>query len=378
MQVRGEATRLGLLAAFIALAACRSRGEGPSPSPSAAPSGAASVAATLPTITLEDLPSAVTDRSCSVDDSAKASATIEAILEVLPTPIPERARKRFGFECWKKPAVLLAVDYGDEALAKRAILHYGHHFLLPADPSAANALPVGHVLRRGPLVAIVVEEGNAIFFGLRERRGFGDGVPGYPRGGRAGAGSALPFVSKAGAFTAVQKARDYDFGCGEGLPATARACADLALYGNSQGNRGPGSKPETYVGACVPTPWPTAKSAAEEACWLLWSPLGVGMGTVRSLGVSLEGVPLDKLRSQGAAALPPAKALELRYAILERGPGREVEYVDGAERAISEDGKETLSVRFDDAAFVVVRATNDRVKKPLLVAGFARAGGLGP
>lgn len=378
MPIRGVATRLGLVTAVIALVACRSRGDGPSPSPSAAPSGAASLATALPAFTLEDLPTAVTDSSCSVNDSARASATVEAILEALPTPIPERGRKRFGFECSKKPVVLLGVDYGDEARAKRAILHYAHHFLLPADPTAANALPVGHILRRGPVVALVVGEGNAMTLGLRERRGFGEGVPGYPRGGRAGAGSALPFVSKAGAFTAVRQARDYDYGCGDGLPATARVCADLALYDKAHGNRGPERKPETYVGSCVPTPWPTAKSAAEEACWLLWSPLGVGMGTVRSLGVSLEGVPLDKLRSQGAAALPPAKALELRHAILERGPGREVEYVDDAERAISEDGKETLSVRFDDASFVVVRATNDRVKKPLLVAGFARAGGLGP
>lgn len=378
MRTPGGATTLGLLAAFVALVACRSRGEGPSPSPSAAPSGAAPVESTLPAVALEDLPSAVTDRSCSVDDSAKASPALEAILVALPTPIPERARKRFGFECWKKPVVLLAVDYGDEPLAKRALLHYAHHFVLPADPSAANALPVGHILRRGSVVAIVVGEGNAIPLALHERRGFGDGVPGYPRGGRGGSGSALPFVSKPGAFTAVRQARDYDFGCGEGLPATARACADLALYDKAHGNRGPGTKPETFVGACVPTPWPTAKSAVEEACWLLWSPLGVAMGTVRSLGVSLEGIPLDTLRAQGAAALTPAKALELRYAILERGPGREVDYVDDAERTISEDGKETLSVRFDDASFVAVRATNDRVKKPVLVAGFARTGGLGP
>lgn len=378
MRTPGGATRLGLLAAFVALVACRSKGDGPSPSPSDAPSGAAPVASALPAMALEDLPSAVTDRNCSVDDSAKVSPALEALLAALPTPIPERARKRFGFECGKKPAVLLAIDYGDEPLAKRALLHYAHHFLLPADPSAANALPVGHLVRRGSVVAIVVGEGNTISLGLRDRRGFGDGVPGYPRAGRGGSGSALPFVSKPGAFTAAQKARDYDFGCGEGLPATVRACADLALYDKAHGNRGPGNKPETYVGACVPTPWPTAKSAVEEACWLLWSPLGVAMGTVRSLGVSLEGIPLDKLRAQGATALAPAKAVELRYAILERGPGREVEYVDDAERSISEDGKETLSVRFDDASFVGVRATNDRVKKPLLVAAFARAGGLGP
>ncbi|MBL0196383.1 MAG: hypothetical protein IPQ09_19585 [Myxococcales bacterium] len=320
----------------------------------------------------------MTDANCTLRDSAKASAEIEALLSALPTPIPERSRKRFGFECWKKPVVILAVDYGDEALAKRALLHYAHAFLVPADPSAPNAMPAGHILRRGSVVAIVAGEGNPISLALRERRGFGDGVPGYPRGGRGGAGSALPFVSKPGAFTAVRQAREYDFGCGDKLAATARVCADLERYESARGDRGPGRKPETFVGTCVPRPWPTPNHAVEEACWLLWSPLGVDVGTVRGLGVGLEGVSLEGLRSMGAAALPPAKALELRHAILERGPGREVEYVDRAERAISEDGKETVSVRFDPTAFVVVRATNDRAKKPILVAGFARVGGLGP
>lgn len=373
----GRARRAGFVLAFVTLVACRSRGEGPSPPGSAGPSGSANAPAALTPLSLDDLPSAVTDTHCTRSDAAKASPELEAALGALPTPIAERARRRFGFECWNKPVVLVAIDYGDDALAKRALLHYAHLFVLPTDPSASNALP-GSIVRRGSVVAIVAGEGNPIGLALREKRGFGDGVPGYPRGGRGGPGSALPFVSKPGAFTAARQARDNDFGCGEKLPATVRACADLERYEHTSGDRDPKGKPETYVGSCVPKPWPTAKHAVEEACWLLWSPLGVEMGTVKSLGVKLDGVPLDKLRELGAAALPPAKVLELRLAILERGPGREVDYVDSSERTISEDKKESLSVRFDATAFVVVRATNDRVKGPLLVAGFARSGGLGP
>lgn len=371
----GEATVRWLALVLVGVMGCRSRSEGPSPAASAGPSASAS--APLAPLALDDLPSAVPEARCTRRDGAKVSAALEASLAALPTPIPERARRRFGFECANKPAVLVAIDYGDEALARRASLHYAHLFLLPADPTAALALPQGDLLRRGSVVAIVAGEGSAIGLALRDARGFGDAVVGYPRRGRGGA-SALPFVSKPGAFTAVRQARDYDYGCGDKLPATARACADLERYEHQKGDRGLQKKPETYVGACVPRPWPTPKSAAEEACWLLWSPFGVEMGTVSSLGVKLEGVSLARLREAGAAALPPAKVAELRYAILERGPGREVDYVDGAQRTISEDRKESLSVRLDETALVAVRATNDRAKRPLLVAGFARAGGLGP
>lgn len=360
-----------ILACLFGSFACRSRSEPPVRSDaSVAPEPGSAIA-------LDDLPSAVTDVGCVRNDAAKVSEDLEKVLASLPSPIRETSRKRFGFVCRSDATVLVALDYGDEALAKRAVLHYAHRFLLPSNPTAPNALPAGDIVRRGPVVAIVAGQGTTVGLALRKERGFVTAVAGYPAERGHGAGSALPFVSKPGAFTAVRQAREYDYECSTRLDSTARVCADLERYEKAKGDRSP-QQPETYVGACVPKPRPTAKQAAEEACWLLWSPLGVDVGTVAGLGVKLDGVPLEKLRSMGAAALPPAKVLELRYAILERGPGREVDYVDGSQRAVSADGKESISVRMDSASLVVVRATNDRTKQPVLVAGFARAGGLGP
>lgn len=362
-------------ASSILFAARRSGSE---PPPPARADSAVAASDAGKAITLDDLPAAVTDASCVRDDATKVSAELEKLLASLPSPIRESSRKRFGFVCGGNPTVLVALDYGDEAVAKRALLHYAHHFVLPANPSAPNALPVGDVVRRGPVVVITTGQGNGIGLALRRERGFVTAVTGYPVAGGRGAGSALPFVSKPGAFTAVRQAREYDYGCGAKLASTARVCADLERYEHANGEQPPKRQPETYVGACVSKPWPTPKQATEEACWLLWSPLGVDVGTVAGLGVNLDGVSLDKLRSMGAAALPPAKVAELRYAILERGPGREVEYVDGSQRGVSADGKESISVRMAGTDIVAIRATNDRVKGPTLVAGFARAGGLGP
>lgn len=362
-----------LLAMLTSVAACRSKGE--KGEPGADPSASAGLAPIAP-IALTDLPSVVTHPNCVRDETAKVSPELESTLAALPSPLHPKARHRFGFRCLTKPAVLLALDYGDEGLAKRALLHYAHLFLLPADHTAPYPLPVGGLVRRGAVVAIVVGEGNAITVALLERGGFVAAVAGYPAGGRGGAGSALPFVSMPGAFTAARQARDYAYGCNEKLPATLHACADLDVYERAKGEHPPWKKPEAYVGACVAKP-PLGRPLTEEACWLLWSPFGVEVGTVKELGVSLVGVSLDALREKGAAALPRPKAAELADAILERGPGRRAEYVDSSERALSADGKESLSLRADPKSFVVVRATNDRVKAPLLVAGFARAGALG-
>lgn len=351
-------------------ACCRSLGDAGS-GDAPPPTGTTAIAP----LALEDLPSAVADSRCTRDDSAKLDPILESTLADLSRPIPPKQVRRFGWLCWSAPVVLVAVEYADEATAKRALLHHAHDFVLPADRRAANALPRGDVTRRGPVVAFLLgEQYQAIAVPLRRDRAFVTAIPGFPSDERGGAGSALPFVVRPGAFDRARQARDHDYGCPEKVPATVHACADLERY--ERGGEGPrlGDAPEVYLGTCVvkPYPTPTSPGVVEEACWLLWSPLGVDVGTVASLGVTLDGVSLDKLRAVGAAALPPDKALALRDTIIEHGPGTLPEWVDGAHRAIVADGKESLSIRADAESLVAVRATNDRKKDALLVAGFAR------
>ncbi len=358
-----------------AIVACRGSGDAGSAS---APS--ASSAASSSPVGLDDLPASVTDSRCARDDSAKLEPSLEAALAALRGPIPPKQQRRFGWTCLSKPSVLVALEYGDEATAKRALLHHAHLFVLPADPTLANARPRGAVVRSGTAVAFAVGEAfEPIAIAVRER-GFVTAVPGFPPEGRGGAGSALPFVSRPGAFDHARQARDYDYGCPEKVPATVHACADLERYERGGEAPRPGSSPQAFVGTCVirPYPTPTSPGVVEEACWLLWSPLGVDAGTVKSLSVSLGDVSMEKLRAQGGAALAADKAQALRDAIVEHGPGAPTEWVDGAHRALVADGKEALSVRADEGHLVVVRATNDRKKDALLVAGFARSGALPP
>ena len=338
-------------------------------------SSATSSSASLPPVSLDDLPAAIKDARCARDDAAKLDVLTEASLTTLRAPIAPKQTRRFGWTCQSKPIVLVALEYADEEAAKRALLHFAHDFVLPADLKAALARPVGDVARRGAVVSVAAGEMyEGIALALRDDHAFVAAIPGFPPEGRGGVGSALPFVSRPGAFTAARQARDNDYGCPEKVPATVHACADLLLYERGGEGPRPGRAPEAYLGTCVvkPYPTPTSPGVVEEPCYLLWSPLGVDVGTVKSLGVTLEGVSLDKLRTVGAAALPADKALALRDAILEHGPGTQPEWVDGAHRAIVADGKETISIRADANNLVAVRATNDRTKEALLVAGFAR------